>query len=183
MTVCMMTGVQGYMRSGFARFRCKSSAVWAPRLRRQEVVLRLTSGPRGCSAAPRRAAISHVFHSEHVKRQTTSARLWHYLLSRAIFETQARPHTCHVFHWVTFMTIESAQYMILKQKKNPSNAFLRRQGIKEWGVVPSVGWRQHDADVNMKKILWHSIDFPVNDHYFQWSNNCSPPEKDTHAIV
>lgn len=42
---CMKTGVQGYMRSGFARFRSESSAVWALCLRRQEVVLRLTSGP------------------------------------------------------------------------------------------------------------------------------------------
>lgn len=44
------------------------------------------------------------------KRQTTSTWLWHYLLSRAISETQTRPHTCcHVFHWVTFMKIKSAR--------------------------------------------------------------------------
>lgn len=103
------------------RFRSKKEAQYvrlASEGRKWFCVLHL--GQRGRSAAPRRAAITHVFHSEHVKRQTTSARLWHYLLSRAIFETQTRPHTCHVFHGVTFMTTESAQYMILEQKKTPN---------------------------------------------------------------
>lgn len=116
MTVSMTTGVRGYTKSGFA-LKAAQYVRLASEGRKWFCVLHL--GQRGRNAAPRRAAISHVFHSEHVKRQTTSARLWHYLLSRAIFETQTRPHTCHVFHGVTFMTTESAQYMILEQKKNP----------------------------------------------------------------
>lgn len=169
----------------FRPLHSESCAVCAPRLWRQEVVLRLTSGP---ARAQRHGAPQSVMFSilSMWKGKTTSARLWHYLLSRVIFETQTRPHTCHVFHGVTFMMIESAQYMILQQqkkKKAQTNCHqMQSSEDKGWnneGLLPVSA----ENSLMLMLILWHGIELLKNYYYFLWLNNCSPSEKDNHAVV
>lgn len=138
MNVCMTTGVQGYMRSGFPRAALNAAQYvrLASEGRKWFWVLHL--GQRG-----RSAAISHVFHSEHVKKANHfNLTLTLSSISCNLWDTNQTTHLLSFFPLGDIYEDKVSSINDLMKAKNKTKQIaiklliLRRRGIKQWAVGP-----------------------------------------------